>query len=198
MEDAMLSKDQDEAGPVWLGKLLGVLIFLIVALFVLGLILSAFFASRHPSHHRSRCIGNLKQLWLSCALYSSDYAEAFPPTLGALHPVYASVPELFVCSNSLHQRKRPLGADEGPVVLSAEDIDYCYVSGLTPDDLPDTILAFDEESHHGGEGTYVLTLGGGVRWEADLDALHARLTEQAEKFRASGREVKLIRPPWSR
>jgi len=159
---------------------------------------------------RNPCVSNLKQIAYACTLYAGDNGDVFPPTLGALYPEYVSYPEIFASAKrgtragswgDSEKRGAPAaswGDSEEPGPLSPDRIAFCYVSGATRRDPPETILAFGEEWNHDGKGSMVALIGGQVYWEGNLERLHARLDKQAEAFRAQGREVKLIRPPWSR
>ncbi|MHC5054752.1 MAG: hypothetical protein ACYTKD_08545 [Planctomycetota bacterium] len=146
----------------------------------------------------SKCSSRLWQIGYACQLYAGDNDGRFPPDLATLYPDYISDPDLFVCKKLRYARRLLPHDDPAVSALPEEKIAFCYVSGLRASEAPDTVLAFGEEWNHEGEGTYVLTVGGQVSWERDLEALHACLDEQAEAFRGRGREVKLLRPPWSR
>jgi len=192
----MLSVDDKREG---LSRSVRVTILWTVAAAILGavvLLLPMIMAARRRPP-RNRCVSNTKQIAYACTLYAGDNGDVFPPTLGALYPKYVSYPETFSCAKrGTPAASRGDSAESGP--LPAKRIAFCYVSGATRRDPPETILAFGEEWNHDGKGSMVALIGGQVYWEGELEALHTRLAEQAEAFRARGRGVKLIRPPWSR
>jgi hypothetical protein len=193
----MLSADRTGEG---LSRSARVTILLTVAAIALGavvLLLPAIMASMVRTE-QAQCTSNLKQLGYASHLYAGDCDGRFAPSLGALFPDYISDPSPFVCKVLRRRRKLLPHEASRPGPLPPERISFCYVSGLRADDAPETLLAFGEEWSHGGKGTFVLVTGGQVYWERDLEAVHTRLAEQAQTFRAQGREVKLIRPPWSR
>jgi hypothetical protein len=177
-----------------------VTILLAVAAVMLGavvLLLPAYMATR-VRPRADPCTSSLKQLFYACQLYGGDNDGLFPPDLAALYPDYLSDPDLFVCGR-LRRRRKLLPHDasrHGP--LPPERISFCYVSGLRADDAPETLLAFGEEWSHDGTGVIALAVNGQFNWEKNIDALHARLEERLKALREQGREVKVIRPPWSR
>ena len=183
-----------------LSRSVRVTILVTVAAAALGgvvLLLPAIMAARRRPHS-NLCMSSLRQIGYACELYAGDNDGRFPPVLAALHPDYISDPDLLICGRL--RRERLLLPHDPSLVgpLPSERVPFCYVSGLRDGETAAAVLAFGEEWSHDRRGVLVLTADGGVNWEPDLDALHVRLAEQTKELRASGREVRVIRPPWSR
>ncbi len=151
---------------------------------------------------RARCKGNLRSLVYFLHVYSGDYGEAFPPTLGHLYPDYISDGKVFLCpsagrATALEDNPQFSPENYTPAMLGDTHPDYVYVSGLRADDPADYILAFDDEWNHDGAGLEVLYIGLNVEWEIDFKAVHEQLAGQEKEFAAQGRKMKLLRPAWS-
>ena len=119
-------------------------------------------------------------------------------------PRYARDGRVYVCPTVWRAgRIEACKTPENRLILRGQ-ICYCYVSGLKADDNPEFILAFDEEWNHKNErgdrrdGLNVLYVTGDVRWEDDFKAFHMRLEKQKKELAAQGREMRIIRPSWSR
>lgn len=114
-------------------------------------------ARARESARRAVCMSNLKQVGLGCVMWAVDHDEQYPSSLKDLYPDYVGDSlNVFVC---------PSTADE---VTGAEEIDekgsYIYVSGLSESSPVDTVVAYDREENHGGEGRNVLFVDGHVEW----------------------------------
>jgi len=139
---------------------------------------------------RAQCRSNLKQLGLALHLYAGDHGGQFPADLLALSPKYVTDSYLYYCPVA----RRDHGLDEP---TAEEMLSYVYVSGLRPNDPPDLIIAFDEETNHAdhGDGVNVLFVDGRAERVTSVSDLHARLEAQAGKLRESGRTMEIVRPP---
>jgi hypothetical protein len=148
------------------------------------------------SARRTLCLSNLLQVHYACDLYAKDNADAFPPDLAHLIGNYVTNARLFVCPVVGHDGHV---ADPGHRnVFVPEAVCYAYVSGLRASDDTEFVIAFDEERNHGREGIIVADIGGRVMWTPDIEAFHAKLEKQQVTLAAEGREMRVIRPTWSR
>jgi hypothetical protein len=147
--------------------------------------------------HRTECEGKLDQIGSRCRAYAKDHEGVFPPELDSLIGEYLPDEWFFVCSSRLTQLKK---VRAGAYLRGTPEArSYVYVSGLRADDPGEYVLAFDEEWNHYGIRVHVLRVGAGrVDSEADADTLHAQLDAQAKALAAEGREMKIVRPAWSR
>ena len=166
-------------------------------LFLVGLALLArpFPGSGIERPRRTKCTSNLKQIGYACALYAKDNADAFPRELATLFPDYVSDWRLLVCPTVVGDGHVP---NPRSYAFVPDAVCYAYVSGLRATDDADFVFAFDEEWNHGRKGVVVANVGGQVRWRSDIEAFHAKLEEQRAALAAEGREMRIIRPPWSR
>jgi len=142
-----------------------------------------------------RCSSYLKQLLYACQLYAGDCGEAFPPDLGALYSYYVTDASLYICPATRAPVEKCRSYRPGAVM--DEHQSYCYVSGLTAADDPDSILIFDEEWNHEGKGALVASIDGQILWQKDIAAFHERLAKQKAELEAKGRTTEVIRPSWS-
>jgi prepilin-type processing-associated H-X9-DG protein len=124
---------------------------------------------------RAACRSNLMHLGVPLHMYSTDHGERFPDRLSELYPDYAKHLSLFVCPST------------GDKISSPDEIDrntsYGYVTGLTSEDYPDRVLAYDKPGNHGYQfGSNVLFVDGHVRWMRE-EGLEKTLAEE-ERIRA--------------
>jgi hypothetical protein len=73
---------------------------------------------------------------------------------------YIQVPKLFICTLT--------GKQEGTIETVDQWSDYILVPGLTTNDPPGTILAYERLRNH-KEGGNVLSLDGSVEWRSAKD-----------------------------
>jgi hypothetical protein len=176
----------------------GAVSILLVAAFAIAvpLLLPALVATDHARD--TRCRSRLIQLAHACRLYANDNSKAFPPDLATLSPNYVTQPDLLVCGRL--QDRGLLFPYEGPATrpVPGANISFCYFAGLKSDDAEETILAFGEEWNHDGIRVHFALVGGVVASVVDAEHLHTQLAKQTAELKSQGREVKLIRPPWSR
>jgi hypothetical protein len=186
--------------------------FLLPLLIMIPVVLWGLFelvAAERERHNRWACVGNLKNAF-GCALhlYSTDFGEAFPPTIGHLYPDYVSDGRGFLCpsagkATALEDDPRfSLDRhwhvkDYTPAMFGDTHNDYVYVSGLKATDPANYVLAFDDEWNHGGDGVHAVFIGSNVEWTHDIKALHEQLAKQEKELAAEGRKMKLLRPAWS-
>ena len=100
--------------------------------------------------HRTMCVHNLHVMARSLQVYAREHDRRFPDRFSLLYGEYITDLEMLVCPvvSDRCQRERgvrhPFSEDPTP-----EEIDslcsYAIVPGLTLDDDPDTILAYEKE-----------------------------------------------------
>lgn len=166
---------------------------LLLLFFVMGWLMPIMMTE--PRGH-DRCPSNLRQIGMALSIYSADCNEEFPPSLSALYDKYVENARFFICPHVSEHFKPYEGKMKGPI--PDEHLTYCYVSGLKWADPPGYVIAFDEEWNHKGEGVNVLYIGSNVEWKSDIKGVHEQLRKQAEELRSQGRDVRILRPSWSR
>ncbi len=178
-----------------------IIVLLVVGILV-GVMLMVLPGRRERAHH-ARCPSSLKQIVLGCHLYSSDFAGAFPKSLGELYPEYISDGGVFACPRARNATKleddpRFSAKNYTPAMFGDTHTDYVYVSGLTANDPASYVLAFDDEWNHDGAGVNVVFIGSNVEWKTDFKWLHEQLADQAKELATQGRTMTIQRPAWSR
>lgn len=111
---------------------------------------------------------------------------------------YLEDERVLICPSVERKMREPYWPARRPPSTLADDMAYCYVSGLRQTDPYDRVLAFDEEWSHYDEGVNVLRTGGHVEWVADAGSVRDAVAEGAGKLAAAGRRVEVLRPWWSR
>ncbi|MHC4247974.1 MAG: hypothetical protein ACYS9X_02490 [Planctomycetota bacterium] len=143
------------------------LVATVVVAVVLGSVLPALLSEREINPRR-KCVSNLKQILYSCQLYSGDYNDDFPPTLGALFPEYLNDGQVFLCPSSgkaeeIGVADLPEGVTDASAVWSKRFTDYVYVEGLRACAPPDAVVAYGREGDH-EDDRFVAFIGGMVTW----------------------------------
>ncbi len=145
---------------------------------------------------QSVCANNLKQVGSACLLYAKDHGGSFPAEPALLLGDFLVDGQPFVCPSRLEQLKEIRGGADLRSLPEAHS--YVYAAGLGKDDPAEYVLAFDEEWNHYGIRVNVLHVDGRVVAQTDAGALRADLDAQAAALKAKGREMKVVRPAWSR
>ena len=139
--------------------------------------------------YRVSCAGNLKQIANALAYYVDDFG-AYPGKLSDIRKADSlSSVQTFKCPSS---KKKILSdrelEDVDMVRRFVDNGDYCYVSGLKPEDtlaVRELMLVFDAPDSHPlkyGRGRNVLFTNLGVYWYTEEEFLKL-LTEQKEKWK---------------
>jgi len=145
-----------------------------------GLLLFAFALlpggiSERKCAERAACKNNLKQIGLALHIYSTDHAGRFPDRLSQLYPDYAKDLSDFVCPSTEDKLSSPDEIDQ--------NTSYRYVAGLTSEDDPDHVLAYDKPGNHRYQiGSNVLFVDGHVEWMRE-ETLEKTLAEE-QRIRA--------------
>ncbi len=122
---------------------------------------------------RAACSSHLKQIGLALTLYANDNGGKYPATLPALVPNYINDARMLACP--------------------ASGKGYTYVSGLTSNDRPSVIVAFDAAGNHAG-GANIVRVGGAVAWQRNATWVTRMVDMQIKRFERQGRTVRLIVP----
>lgn len=114
--------------------------------------------------NRVKCASNLRQIGLGCIMYSNEHKGAYPPNLGTLLKEEDLTAAVFVCpSDSTTVPALPL--DQLPDWVNANS-DYIYVgAGLKQGADPTTIVAYEKETAHNGDGMNILYADGHVEFQ---------------------------------
>ncbi len=145
---------------------------------------------------QSVCANNLKQVGSACLLYAKDHEGSFPAEPALLLGEHLEDGQPFVCPSRLEQLKAIRGGADLRSLPEARS--YVYVAGLRRDDPAEYVLAFDEEWNHYGTRVNVLRVDGSAGAKTKAGALQADLDGQAAALKTKGREMKVVRPAWSR
>ena len=155
-----------------------------------------FAAAGRERARRAGCRSQLRTLAYGLHLYSSDFNEAFAESFGVLyHQDYLKDSLCYLCPSA--GKATRLETDPRYSLFGDMNTDYVYVSGPRANDPWPYVLAFDDECNHDGNGVNVMFIGGNVEWTRDIKGLHEQLARQEKELAAKGREMKILRPPWS-
>ena len=168
--------------------LIELLVVIAIIAILAGMLLPALARAREEAR-KAVCKGNLKQIGLSCIMYSNDYDEAWPrnsttnATNGAANPVVdgtQSLRKLFDQYLSSEQVMKCPSTDVKPEVtgsVATGDIttSYMYDGAKNPRANPMTVMAGDDSQAFGGStdpadenhenGANFLFYDGHVEWQ---------------------------------
>ena len=140
-------------------------IALLVVIF--GLV-SAFLVLRHVADQRkeqsrrTHCASCLRSLSMACIVYSMDFEGKYPTNWSSVAEHYAHAGKLFDC------KSKP-GIPHDSIEGVDEWSDFILVPGITTNDSPDTILAYEPLSNHRGTGANVVDREGNPRWVSPVE-----------------------------
>ena len=94
-------------------------------------------------------------------MYVNDHKK-FPESLKELYPKYITKADIFRC---------PADKNIKEIKTLSKDtiISYTYVSGLTKDNPPDMVVAYDASLKNHQDGRNVLFLDGHVKWHKEAE-----------------------------
>jgi prepilin-type processing-associated H-X9-DG protein len=161
-----------------------------IVLGVIGLTVFPFLV--RPSLSKSRetanrvgCANYLQQMGLAISLYADDHNGAFPPDLGTLVKTEDIAASVFVCPSTGKEPPSNLTKDQAVSWVNANS-DYIYLgAGLKSGVDAETVIVYEKDENHGGQGMNVLysdchveflaLAGAHAEIEASKTAISARL-----------------------
>jgi prepilin-type processing-associated H-X9-DG protein len=124
--------------------------------------------------NRVKCANNLKQIGLGLALYTNEHRGAYPPDLGTLLATEDLTAAVFCCPSTNTQVPPNLAPAEAVQWANANS-DYIYLGGaLKAAPPPDTVIAYEKDADHGGDGMNLLFADGHVEFDL-LQAAHQQI-----------------------
>jgi prepilin-type N-terminal cleavage/methylation domain-containing protein/prepilin-type processing-associated H-X9-DG protein len=153
--------------------LIELLVVIAIIAILAGMLLPALARAREEAR-KAVCKGNLKQIGLSCIMYSNDYDESWPQnvnsTNGTGYDGTASLSLLFNNYLSSEQVLKCPSTDTKPVASPSVTLglagnvttSYVYDGYKNPRANPMTAMAADDTANGAGSGEYAQTATGGV------------------------------------
>jgi len=161
-------------------------------------ILAGFFVpaivSAQESARRAACLNNEKQIMLALIQYAGDHDDKYPETLGILlKERYLNTHKVFICPSSGRGGQfRSVFPPGNLADLPLEELrkidelaDFVLVKGVSHADDADTIIIYEKNGAHGGEGRNVGFNDGHVKWypEHEFQRLLAAQNERLARKR---------------
>jgi prepilin-type N-terminal cleavage/methylation domain-containing protein len=138
---------------------------------VLAAILFPVFARAQEKGRQTNCVGNLLNIGAALKMYAYDHYGHMPPTdneLRVLVPSYLPEAEVFLCPSASGRHWPSTPPVPNP---EAAKCDYVYRGGLCDDDMPNQVIASDDECDRHNDGASYLFLTGRCKWlKSYLDA----------------------------
>lgn len=131
---------------------------------ILAAILFPVFARAQEKARQINCLGNLQNIGAALKMYAYDHHGHLPPRdndLRPLVPKYLAEGEVFLCPSARGRRRPSAPPLPNP---DAETCDYVYRGGLCDDDLPNQVIACDNEGDRHNGGANYLFLSGRCKW----------------------------------
>lgn len=133
-------------------------VFIIGIMLILGLMMVPCINRRRDTMgERMMCTNNLKQLGLSCRMYSNVYEEAFPYKNG--RNGLQMLAELGFLENPLVYECPSTEDDVEDSSMISASSSYCYAGGLTEASSVDSALAADRANNHNKYGNILFVDG---------------------------------------
>jgi hypothetical protein len=128
-----------------------------VALVTATLITRSIVERKKERARRTHCANCLRQLATAGTIYSTDYGGHYPTNWSSVAKDYAHAGKLFDCK-----------ADPATYHDSIEGVDewadFVLIPGITTNDPPDSLLAYEPLSNHRGAGANVITRNRETCW----------------------------------
>jgi len=114
--------------------------------------------------NRVKCASNLRQIGQAILLYSNDNHGQYPPDLGTLVKTEDITASVFVCPDTNNRPPPGMTPDQAADWIN-HNSDYVYVgAGMKQGERPSTIVCYEKDKNHGGDGMNILFGDGHVEF----------------------------------
>ncbi|HEX8523359.1 MAG TPA: hypothetical protein VF669_13985 [Tepidisphaeraceae bacterium] len=117
--------------------------------------------------NRVKCAADMREIATAAIEHAQEHKGQFPDDLGTLAAERKLDPGLFVCPSGDTDVPGNVNAASGAELAKWVNTagDYIYLGkGLTPSSPAGTILLYEKEADHDGDGMNILYVDGAVRW----------------------------------
>jgi len=131
---------------------------------ILAAILFPVFARAQEKGRQTNCQGNLQNIGAALKMYAYDHHGHLPPKDNDLRPLvpnFLAEAEVFLCPSASGRRRPSAPPPPNP---DAATCDYVYRGGLCDDDLPNQVIAADDDNERHNRGANYLFLSGRCKW----------------------------------
>lgn len=141
---------------------------LTMVMFIITLATTAVFVWGHGARERARqasCTSNIKQLGLALSMYAADHNGWYPPSTDWAEPMngYVKNAQVFQCPSDMTDEPEPPTDPTSPEPSDVLHVDYAYRPGLSSDDMPQTLILWDDEpARHSSRTSNAVRLDGGT------------------------------------
>lgn len=123
---------------------------LLMVMFIITLASTVIVVWGHAARERARqvaCTSNVKQLGIALSMYAADHHGWYPPSTDWVEPIHAYVKnaQMFCCPSATKDEPPSHYEPTMSQVNLPSRVDYAYRPGLSSDDVPQTLIIWDNE-----------------------------------------------------